>query len=315
MRALRSWVLAASLGAAPAFAQEARKTASPAVDPAMHHTTLGAPAVGEAAAPTTAVDEVAPPGGESAGCNQGRAHGLPEGPVALGYFEADLSTGRRVCPRSEVGLGGRFGAKIDTPNFYGGLGLNGLLFGSWAARRDVELFATLEAVTYNYTNNAGLTSTQLTLGNLTLGATYQVLNRGTALGGLSARLLLPTSFETPGARTVGGELGFVASWRPRGWLEVHGYLGADVTSAFSRAAPYTRFGGLVMAGAQLQPLSWFGFVVDLTGRLGELTFIAPTVGLRFRIVKLGVELGATLPLAGNERHDFILGGRFGWRLD
>ncbi|MEW5739171.1 MAG: hypothetical protein AB1938_09610 [Myxococcota bacterium] len=312
MDTLRRSMMLLSLLAAAAFAQDpGAATASPPTDaPAP---TAEAPAT--PAAPAPEVKQEAAPSEEIAGCAQGAAHGLPEGPVALGYFEADLATGRRACPRSEAGLGGRFGASIDTPNFYGNLGVNGILFGSFAVRPDVEVFATLEAANFTYTVNAVLTATQLTLGNLTLGGTYQVLNRGAVLGGVSARLLLPTSFETPGARAVGGELGFAASWRPKRWLEVHGYLGGDVTSAFSRANPFTRFGGLLLAGVQLQPWSWFAFVLDLTGRFGEISYFAPTAGLRFRIARLGIELGATLPLAGNDRHDFIMGGRFSWRFD
>ena len=71
--------------------------------------------------------------------------------------EADLATGRRACPRTEIGLGVRGGAIIDTPNFYGNLGGQAQLFGSWAFRRKTELFATLEPVTFGFTQNATLT--------------------------------------------------------------------------------------------------------------------------------------------------------------
>lgn len=291
----------AALVAAPAWAQDAGTEAP----------------VAQAAAPAPAPEVAQPAEAPRAlpGCDQAKAHGLPEGPVALGYFEADMATGRRACPRTEAGLGARFGAIIDTPNFYGSLGVNGVLFGSWAFRPDTEVFATLEAVNFNFTQNAVLTATQLTLGNLTVGASNAVVKRETFIGSLSARLLLPTSFETPGARTVGAEIGFAASWRPLGWLEVHGYAGGDVTSAFSRAAPYTRFGAILLAGAQWTPVSWFAFVLDLSVRAGALTYFAPTAGLRFRIARLGIEIGATLPLAGSDRHDFIMGARFSWRID
>ena len=75
---------------------------------------------------------------------------LPDGPISVGYFEADMATGRRTCPRTEVGIGGRFGAIIDTPNFYGNLGVNGLIFGSYALNEKTEVFATLEAVSFDY---------------------------------------------------------------------------------------------------------------------------------------------------------------------
>lgn len=299
MRRLVRWLALTSLLAAPAFAQA----------------DAPAPADGTAtAAPTIAqpvsVDEAQPPCAQDA-----RERGLPEGPIALGFVEADLATGRRACPRTEAGLGARFGAIIDTPKFYGSLGVNGVLFGSWAFRPDAELFATLEAVSFNYTVNAVLSATQLTLGNMTVGATYSFLQRGTIISGVSARLLLPTSLEVPGAHPVGGELGISMSYRPKGWLEVHGYLGSDVTSAFSRADSYTRIGGILLAGVQLKPTSWFAFVLDLNGRAGALTYFAPAAALRFRVARLGIEVGATLPLAGTDRHDFIAAARFSWRID
>jgi hypothetical protein len=56
-------------------------------------------------------------------------------------------------------------------------------------------------------------------------------------------------------------------------------------------------------------------VVDVSGRLGALTSFAPTVGLRFKISDLGIELGGTLPVAGTDRHDFIAGLRLNWRIN
>jgi len=252
---------------------------------------------------------------EPTGCAAWRAPGLNEGPVALGYAEADVATGRRACPRTEFGLGARFGAIIDTPGFYGAVSVNGLLYGSYALRSTTELFATLEAVNFNYGVNAVLTSTQLTLGNMTAGATQVLLQNGNFVGSVSARILLPTSFEIPGARLLGGELGASASWRPKHWLEVHGYLGADLSGAIGRAASLTRGGSLLLVGAQLSPFDWGALVVDVSGRLGPLTYVAPTIGLRFKIAKLGIELGATLPVAGTDRHTVIGGLRLNWRFD
>lgn len=65
-----------------------------------------------------------------------------------------MATGRRACPRTEVGIGGRFGATIDTPDFYGALNVNGVIFGSYAIGPTIEVFGTLEAITYNYAQNA-----------------------------------------------------------------------------------------------------------------------------------------------------------------
>ena len=248
-------------------------------------------------------------------CDAWQSKGLNEGPAALGYAEADVATGRRACPRSEVGLGARFGAIIDTPDFYGSVNVNGLLYGSWALRPTTEIFATLEAVNFNYAVNAVLASTQLTLGNMTAGATQVLTQSATFVGSVSARLLLPTSFEIPGARLIGGELGASGSWRPQEWLEVHGYLGGDLSGAIGRAASLPRGGVVLIAGAQFTPFKWGGLVLDLTGRLGPLSYFAPTVAFRFAIGRLGIELAATRPLAGTDRHAVIGGLRVNYLLD
>lgn len=265
--------------------------------------------------PTPAVVGPAAEAPAATGCAAWRAPGLNEGPVALGYAEADVATGRRACPRTEAGIGARFGAIIDTPDFYGLVTVNGLLYGSYALRPTTELFATLEAVNFTYAVNAVLTSTQLTLGNMTAGATQVLFLGDRFVGSVSARLLLPTSFEVPGARLIGGELGASASWRPMQWLEVHGYVGGDLSGALGRAAGLPRGGALLLAGAQLSPFDWGALVVDLSGRAGALTYFAPSVALRFKVAKLGIELAATLPLAGTDRHTVIGGLRVNWRFD
>src|SRR5262245_61507684 len=55
-------------------------------------------------------------------CGGPGEHGGIQGPVASGFFDADFATGRRACPRTEMGLGLQGGAAIDLPNFYGQLG-------------------------------------------------------------------------------------------------------------------------------------------------------------------------------------------------
>lgn len=272
-----------------------------------------------AAAPADAEVAVTPPAVPMSSpkdlvCDAEASSGRPEGPAALGYFQADLATGRRVCPRTELGLGARFGATIDVPNFYGNLGVNGLLFGSLAVGRRLELFATLEAVNFTYLQTA-LKQTNLAVGNLTVGGTWLAYQTPRFAGAASLRLLLPTSFEIPHARLVGAELGHASTWRPLGWLEVHTYLGVDFTAAISAGASYPWFGGVLLVGAQLTPLRWLSVVVDASGHLGPISYLAPTVALRFTVSSLGIELAGTLPLAGSDRHDFIAGARFSWRFD
>jgi hypothetical protein len=251
---------------------------------------------------------------EPTGCGRWKAEGLGEGPIALGYGEADVATGRRACPRTEVGIGGRFAAIIDTPNYYGNLVVDGLVFGSVAINPKTEIFGTLAAVEWNWVQNATLKGSALTLGTLTLGATRQFYGDDRFLGAFSARLMLPTSLVTPNSKQFGVEVGHASTWRPRDWLEVHGYLGADFNTGIGLGPSLPRFGGVLTAGAQFSPVGWAALVVDATGRLGPKSYFAPTFALRFRVFSLGIELAATLPVAGTDRHDFIMGGRFTWRI-
>ena len=103
------------------------------------------------------------------GCEQWIAPALAEGPITFGFQSADVATGRRACPRTEVGFGMQGGAIIETANFYGAITAAGLLSGSFAVRPDLEVFATLEALRFQFVQNATLTGTTMHLGQLTIG--------------------------------------------------------------------------------------------------------------------------------------------------
>jgi hypothetical protein len=241
--------------------------------------------------------------------------GMPDGPVNVGLGTADFGVGRRVCARSEISLGGKFGAVIDTPDFYGDLAASGIIAGSFAITPDTELFATLEAVSFRYTVNAVLSTTQLKFGHLTVGASHQVFEREHLVGALTGRVLLPTSFEIPNVRTTGAEIGFNVSQQALRWIEIHGYFSTDVTFGLSNAASLPSAGFSVLGGVQLIPFSWLSAVIDLNGHVGTLNYLAPAVALRANILRFGIELGGTLPVIGNDRHDFLAHARFSFRLD
>lgn len=257
----------------------------------------------------------APPLAPSGGCASWKHPALLEGPLGIGYAQADLGVGRRVCPHTEVALGVAFGAIIDTPNFYGNVAIDGVVAGSYALDARTELFATLEAIDSQFVQNATLSTTTLSLGNLTVGATRHLYGEQRFLGGLSARLLLPTATGIPNARLIGIEAGHVSSWRPHSAIEVHSYLGAELTAAISAGSAYPRVAGVLQLGVQWSPFSWAALVVDVTGRLAVRSLLAPTVGLRFRIFRVGIELGGSLPLVGTDRHDLVAGVRVAYRFE
>ncbi|MFZ5469340.1 MAG: hypothetical protein ACOZIN_07870 [Myxococcota bacterium] len=247
-------------------------------------------------------------------CAAERLRGLFEGPVAFGYYEADVATGRRACPRTEIGLGAKAGAVIDTPDFYGGIAADALLFGSYALDDTRELFATLELLHYQFVQNATLKGTSLGLGQLTAGMSFYGYQSGAFRGSTSARLMLPTS-TLGNARIVGAELGHALSWRGLSKLEVHGYLGLDFSAALSAGPALPRLGGLANVGVQYSPLPWLGLVLDVNTHIGGATdYLAPALALRVGTRSFGAELGATLPLLGNDRHDAVGGIRLAYRL-
>lgn len=252
------------------------------------------------------------------GCEQWIAPALAEGPVPFGFLSADVATGRRACPRTEVGLGLQGGAIIETKNLYGAVTAAGLLSGSYAVRPDLELFATLEVPRFQFVQNATLTGTSLSLGQLTAGATYVALTRGDFVLSPSVRLQLPTSFASPRTRTLGGELGAAALYRPTNRFEVHGYAGVDASLGLGAAAALPQAGFLLNVGSEYALCSGFAAVLDANVHFGHraaLDYVAPAVGLRFRAGEhFGAELGASLPLVGAERALAIGGLKLSYRL-
>lgn len=233
------------------------------------------------------------------------AEALPTGPVAAPYHEADVATGRRACPRTEVGAGGHGGIIIDTPGFYGGIEAAATVFGSYALNNDTEVFGTLEAYRYHYVVEATIDTAVSSLGQLTVGGTRIVHRWGDRVLAPTVRLQLPTSFAS-NVRVIGGEIGLAYNERLFEKLQLHGYAGLDGSMGFlTPAAAYPRGGALVNFGAQLNVTSWFGLALDVNGhflRRAALDYLAPALGLRFRFGRVGAELGLSRPLAGADRH-------------
>ncbi|WP_257458557.1 hypothetical protein [Archangium lipolyticum] len=252
------------------------------------------------------------------GCEEWISPALAEGPVTFGFLSADVATGRRACPRTEVGFGVQGGAIIETANLYGAVTGAGLLSGSLAVRPDLEVFATLEAVRVQYVQNATLTGTVISLGQLTVGGTWMALTRGPLVVSPSVRLQLPTSFASPRTRTLGGEVGAAVLYRPVNRFEVHGYAGVDTAMSLGAAAALPRAGFLVNVGTEYALCSGFAAVLDANlhfGHRAALDYLAPAIGLRFRAGEhFGAELGASMPVLGPERALAIGGLKLTYRM-
>lgn len=251
----------------------------------------------------------------SGACAEWIAPGLQEGPVAMGFYEADTTSGRRVCPRTEVSLGGRLNATVDTPDFRGAIGASALLSASWAQTPERELFFTVEAFHYGWVQNAVIQATDMGLGQLTAGASQIVARGNDWATATSARLMLPTS-TISNVPVLGLELGQALTWRMGEKLELHGWAGVDGSAAVF-AAPQPRFGALLTVGVQYSPFTRFAVVLDVNGRWGGYaSYVAPALALRFRATRsLGLELAASRPVVGTDRPNAVVGLRLAWRAD
>jgi hypothetical protein len=251
-------------------------------------------------------------------CSTWIAPALAEGPVPFGFQSADVATGRRACPRTELGLGLQGNAIIETQNLYGALTGSGLVSGSLAVRSDVELFALLEVPRFQYVQNASLTGSRLTLGQLTAGGTWVALSRGAFVLSPSVRLQLPTSFASPRTRTAGAELGAALLYRAWERLGVHGYAGVDSELGLGASIAQPRAGFLVNVGAEYALASVVAAVLDANvhfGRRAAVDYVAPSVGVRLRAgPHFGAEVGVSLPVAGPERALAAGGLKLTWRL-
>jgi hypothetical protein len=242
------------------------------------------------------------------------ADALFDGPVSIGLLAGDLGSGRRACPRTEVALGARALATIDTPGFYGNLAVGARLEASWSIRRRGELFASFTFIDWQFVQNATLKATGLATGPLTVGGSilaYQ--NRGLAVSPY-ARLLLPTD-----GRTVGAEYGVSLSGYFAPKISAHLLAAGDLSAGIGPGLASVRAGALLLIGLAWTPAQWFSFVLDAQlhfAAIAPLDWFAPAAALRFRVWRgLGLELSALVPVVGGDRHDTALMLRVGWRFD
>jgi len=240
--------------------------------------------------------------------------GLFEGPVAIGLLAGDLGAGRRACPRSELTLGARALATIDTPGFYGNLAVGARLEGSWSIRGRGELFASFTFVDWQFVQNATLKASNLTAGPLTVGGSVLAYDtRGLAISPY-ARVLLPTD-----GRTIGLEYGVSLAGIFARRFGAHLLAAGDLSAGIGPGPTSARGGALILVGLAWTPARWFSFTFDAQlhfGALAPLDWFAPVAALRFRLWRgLGAELSALVPVVGGDRHDTALLLRIGWRFD
>jgi hypothetical protein len=257
-------------------------------------------------------------------CSNG---GLMDGPLGLSFFEGDIGRPRRVCPRTEVMLGGGvMGVDVaddliyEDGNFYATLAGGGELSGSWKFSERGELFASIQAVNFRFVQNATIDRTHLGMGWTSLGVTYHGWQSEKLILAMTGRLTLPTAFGYyEHAWPLALDVGLAAVYRPLNWLSVHGQVGAIASLAVSSGDPNSRAALQLVAGVECTPLEWLGLVLDLGAQLGydaPLDLLSVALGFRFRIWRgLGLELAAMLPYAGESPANLAAVLRIGYRFD
>jgi hypothetical protein len=243
--------------------------------------------------------------------------GMAVGPITASPYDGDLGRGHRACPRNEAALGGGGQIVADAPNFYGHIQANLTLDGSMRITERTELFGALELFRYDQVIGA-ITTSGSGLGHTSIGISQILLGTSNLAVAASGKVVLPTATHLytnafPYSADVGVAGVYVPHWRVR----VHGYASMLGTVGLSAGPGNPQGGAQVGLGAQVRAARPFALVADVTGGFGydaPIDQLAVSAAGRFVIRgAYGVELGATVPLAGRERSMATLDLRVTWR--
>lgn len=251
-------------------------------------------------------------------CDGGRGgRALATGPVQVGALAGQLGLPRRACPRSELYLAGDLSLVAELAEFYGNIRADAIIGGSWAITERTEVFAYFEAFRF-HTVISSVTAKHLGTGYLSLGAAQQIYSgEGVALS-FSGRLLLPSSTIDQNSKPLAMDAGFNLAWASHPIVTLHGSLAFAGSVGISNGPAVPRGGVRLMVGLDIHPLRWFSIVVDLDaafGYRGALDMIAPGIAFRFAIRDhVGIELGAIVPVVGEERALVVGALQLSWRF-
>jgi len=251
-------------------------------------------------------------------CGAAGNTGLATGPADINFGPYGFNSPRRACHRNEANLAGGGRAIIDNPDFYGALDGTAILSGSYVLNRRWELFGSWEAFSFRYAQNASLKATSVGIGQLTVGGSWQWLQRETWTLTPSVRVMLPTTVPSHGALTGGLSAGLAWQYRRAAWNAFHAYAGAGLISGLFSTPAVPRGTVSLTVGTELLPWEWFSVVVDVQTQFGEratLDYLAPALELRFGGESLGVSLGLARPVLGAARQDGLGQLKLSWRWD
>jgi len=220
-------------------------------------------------------------------------------------YDGDLGRARRVCPRSEVSLGGGALMVIDTFNFYGHIVAGLDLEGSLALGSRTELFIGVEAFRYE-TVIMSVSDSSMGFGHTRIGAQHMVPLGDTAALAVHGKVVLPTASSTyVNAWPFAGDVGIATLWAPHEMVDVHANLSVMGSVAATKADPQPRGGlttNLNLAFTPIPQISVAAEIATSTLYTDTLDYVAAGGALRFSDAKrFGMEIGAVFPLVGAQR--------------
>lgn len=228
---------------------------------------------------------------------------LPTGPAQAWLWDGMLGLAQPVCPATTVAVGPRALLLADTPAFYGRIVASGTLEARLALSDRTAVGLTMEPAHYESTISA-LSSSWFGYGATTLTATQRVDEGGPVGLAMVGRLVLPTSIGLYGhAWPFSADLGLALQAEHGPW-SAHGQAGLAATAGVG-AGPTALATGLPLTlGGVWRPSGGFSTVLDLQSSFGyaaALDHLAVAPALRFGTGHFGMELGAAIPVAGENR--------------
>ncbi len=237
---------------------------------------------------------------------------IATGPVSVAMRDGALGSGRRACPRSEVGLSGHALLLDDTGNLniYGQIQLQGVVDGSVALSDRVEVFGRLEALrSQQAISLAGASYTGL--GHTTVGVSALLVDDVDAHVAWLNRMVLPTAFGLyQNQHPLAVESGLSAQLDVGEALQLYGQLSVIGSMGLGRGPTQMRLGLAPSLGAQLTVKRSFGVALGVASSLlydQSLDYLSPQMSFRTAIGKVGIQLDAMIPLVGPTPRPLLVG--------
>lgn len=232
-----------------------------------------------------------------------REGALPTGPVQAWLWDGMLGLAQPVCPTTTIAVGPRALLLADTPAFYGRIVASGTVEARLALSDRTAVGMTLEPAHYESAISA-LSSSWFGYGATTLTATQRVDEGGPIGLAMTGRLVLPSSIGLYGhAWPFSADIGLGLQAEHRAW-SAHGQAGMAATAGVGAGPTALATGLPITVGGAWRPSGGFSAVLDLQSSFGfaaSVDHLAVAPALRFGTGWFGMELGGSVPVAGENR--------------